>query len=120
MGKNWFCEEVYVRLTVPRGGRRLRSLDPEQYIIIRPEERNGACEEGFAFKIFFQRDWEASFEVFAGQIYDEFRRELHVITKDKLRTRFKTVIAGKDWGFVRGAPWSYIGTQDSPKAGNGI
>ena len=108
MGKNWFYEEVYKLGLVGSESKE------EDYASFHWTTADNTAipalkkEMELAKKVlplrYFQRDWEASFEVFAGQIYDEFRREIHVITEDKLPTRFKTVIAGKDWGFAEGHP----------------
>ena len=112
-GKNWFYEEVYTLGLVGSENEQedyasfhWTTADNTAIPTLRKEME--IAEKVLPLR-YFQRDWEASFEVFTGQIYDEFRREIHVITKDKLPTKFKTVIAGKDWGICGESPRSYIG-----------
>jgi PBSX family phage terminase large subunit len=112
MGKNWFYNEVYVL-----GLRGSADRDPDYESFHWTTADNTALpwlkdEMERARKVlpprYFQRDWEASFEIFAGQIYDEFDRQLHVVERANLPLEFKTVIAGKDWGFADGHPGATV------------
>jgi len=101
MGKNWFYEQIY------RLGDRLDPLyDPHFASFHFTTADNTAVpwlieEVALARKQmparYFKRDFLASFDAFAGQIYDEFNRDIHVV--DEYPKQFARIIGGKDWGF---------------------
>lgn len=109
MGKNWFYNEVY------RLGDSLDEIcDPEFESFLFKTADNTAVP-GLAAEVerarkqmparYFKRDFEASFEIFSGQVYDEFDREIHIVGPrnklgiTELPETFAEVIATKDWGY---------------------
>lgn len=71
----------------------------------------------------FRRFFEASFETFAGQVYEEFIEQVHVVDRSDFTFRlpdgrrvgsgknlviFKEVVAGVDWGFGSNNPGAIV------------
>lgn len=109
MGKNWFYDEIY------RPGDIIDELyDPEFQSFLFKTADNTAVP-GLVSEVerarkqmptrYFKRDFEASFDIFSGQVYDEFDREIHVIGPNNelgitsVPKTYKELIAVKDWGF---------------------
>lgn len=66
---------------------------------------------------FFKRDFEASFDTFVGQIYDDFDRTKHLMKRktmeEYIRTgRIRTFILGKDWGYTNPGTSIVVGVDD--------
>lgn len=105
MGKNWYYQEVY-----RRGDPHDPAFDQDYANFVFRTVDNTAVP-GLAAEVerarkqmsprFFRRDFEASFESFAGQIYEEFLRATHVVPQVLVpsRDQFETVVIAKDWGF---------------------
>jgi len=101
MGKNWFYEQIY------RLGDRLDPLFDPLFASFHFTTVDNTAVPWLAKEVelakkqmparYFKRDFLASFDAFAGQIYDEFDRSIHVV--DRHPKRFTRVIACKDWGF---------------------
>lgn len=92
-GRNWVYKEFVQTKSPNRILFQLRSkdspfLDPEIY---------EAWSETYVGD-FAAQELEGEFLTFEGLIYPEFDRRLHITTR--IPQRFKTVIAGVDWGFT--------------------
>lgn len=92
-GRNWVYKEFVQNKRPNRVIFQLRSkdspfLDPEIY---------EAWSETYVGD-FAAQELEGEFITFEGLIYPEFDRRLHITTR--IPQRFKTVIAGVDWGFT--------------------
>lgn len=103
MGKNWFYDEIY------RLGDPLDELYDPWFRSFLFKTADNTAVPGLAAEVerarkqmplrYFRRDFEASFEVFVGQVYDEFDRDVHVLPPEKIPATFAEVIATKDWGY---------------------
>lgn len=122
LGRNWFDEEI------------VRRADPED-IIKDPDYQlfhfttlDNTAKPGLAEEVekakkrlprrYFLREYMASRDAFAGQIYDEFSRATHVVPlvkapfydadpakmAAKARKHFVRFVIGKDFGFSEGHP----------------
>lgn len=76
-GHNWWYEEVWV----PAIEGRMRGASAHTWRAIDsphiPEQVIADARQNLTPQM-FRREFEASFEVFAGQIYDEFNRDIHL------------------------------------------
>lgn len=103
MGKNWYYHEVY-----RRGDRFDPLCDPDYANFVFRTVDNTAVP-GLQEEVerarrqmparYFKRDFEASFEAFAGQIYEEFNRAIHVLPRGAIPKKFDMVLVAKDWGY---------------------
>ena len=112
MGKNWFYNEIF-ELGLKGSPKRERdyasfhwtTADNTTLPHLRKEME---IARKTLPKRYFMRDWMASFEIFSGQIYDEFSRGDHVIERDNIPKDFTKVIMGKDWGFADNHPGASV------------
>lgn len=66
----------------------------------------------------WEREWLASFDAFAGQVYSEWNPETMVVDDDDIPARFDEVVGGLDWGFSDTHPGAleilgYVAADDS-------
>lgn len=60
-------------------------------------------------KKYFDRNYLASPDAFHGQIYDEFRRDVHVQSFDYDPNRYFCLVGGIDWGYTHHAGFVIVG-----------
>lgn len=92
-GRNWVYKEF---VQTKRPNRILFQLRTKDSPFLDPEIYDAWVETYVGD--FAIQELEGEFIAFEGLIYPEFNRGLHVTTR--LPERFKTVIAGVDWGFT--------------------
>jgi hypothetical protein len=102
-GPNWYYTDVY-----KRGLKGSASYDPEwESFHFRTvdntavpsliEEVNKARNE--LPKAYFEREYEANFDAFFGQIYEELSADIHLVDNVPRGTKFKHYVAGMDFGW---------------------
>lgn len=104
MGMNWFYEEV-----VRRGLPDDEKADPE-FAVHTFRTVDNTAVPGLREEVekarkqlppkYFRRDFEASFEAFAGKVYDELDPALHLRDQLPGELAHAELIAGVDWGFA--------------------
>lgn len=94
-GRNWIWQKFVQQA---RAGYRILRASTLQNPYLHPEFVAGLLEE-FVGDFALQELW-GEFVAFAGLIYSEFNRLLHMTTERKQRDQFKRVVAGVDWGLV--------------------
>jgi hypothetical protein len=118
-GPNWVKERIY---DVHQAG-----TDPNLFFISWKTIDNPHIDKDEIARLrttlppkYFKRQFEASFDVFEGQIYEEFMDDVHAYDPDEYtfmlpsgrrsigsgpkRVKFRKVVAGVDWGFGVGHP----------------
>lgn len=122
LGRNWFDEEI-VRRADPEDIIKDPDYDLFQFTSLDNTTKPGLAEEVEKAKTrlprrYFLREYMASRDAFAGQIYDEFSRSTHVVPLQKApfydadpakmaakaKKHFVKFVIGKDWGFSEGHP----------------
>lgn len=110
LGRNWLYEDIVQKSGTERHPDYCtvawRTRDNPA---IPPEEIEAAQRE--LPDRYFKREYEASFDAFSGTIFEEWNPELHVVSEAELRRRyhcpaprelrtlFRRVVAGVDWGW---------------------
>src|SRR5262245_18764732 len=110
---NWLYREVVQRTTEDPDAFEAISWTTADNPTIAPEEIEQARRDLLA--AWFKLDYEASWDSFGGQIYDEFKDETHVIKEAQFRLEhglgdraskvwaprlFRRVVCGVDFGFT--------------------
>ena len=124
-GPNWAKTRIYDYAQTKEGGEELffiswNTSDNPYY----PRDQLEYQRQTMPPK-YFVRTFEASWDVFEGQIYDEFKEEIHVIDPSILRfslpsrrrvlgngeneVQLESVIAGVDWGYTHNGAILVIG-----------
>ncbi|HJU21232.1 MAG TPA: terminase family protein [Casimicrobiaceae bacterium] len=108
LGRNWLYDEIVLK----------SGLDPEYETIkwttahnpIIPREEIAAAKRQLP-KRYFEREYEASFDAFIGNVFDEWSEATHIVSEVQLareyglsaynpiRSILKNVVAGVDWGW---------------------
>lgn len=102
LGRNWFYKEIYSQAANVGGdhadyeSHTWRTAD-NTYIPGIAEEV--AKARGELPGKYFRREYEASFDEFIGQVYDEFSFKHHVVSTIPAADQFVEKRAGVDWGF---------------------
>jgi hypothetical protein len=104
LGMNWYVEEI-----ANLADENSDIYDPEHVLyhwktvdndkIPGIEEEVAKARRTMPFKDFL-RNYEANREAFSGQIYDEFRKSIHVQKFEFDPNRYKVIIGGQDWGYT--------------------
>jgi hypothetical protein len=106
-GPNWYYTDVFLR-----GVKGSECYDPEfesfHFKTIDNTAVPGLVEEvrkarNELPKAYFEREYEANFDAFFGQIYEELDESIHVIDAVPKGTRFVHYSAGMDYGWNQGA-----------------
>jgi len=130
-GPNWAKERVYDYSKTDKGIEEMffitwNTLDNPYY----PAEQLEYHRETMPEK-YFKRTFEASWDVFEGQIYDEFNEKIHVVNPNNYRFSLPSrrrsigngqtevvleqVIAGVDWGYTHPGAIVVIGVDSMNK-----
>ena len=106
LGRNWFYEEAVARDGSDGFATVAWKTSDNPYI---PAAEIENARKTLPAR-YFQREYEASFDAFLGNVYDEFRESTHVLSESALRLEygvgdkplrsiFKRVIGAVDWGW---------------------
>ncbi len=108
LGRNWLYNEIVARSGVDPEYETIQWTTADNpYVPL--EEIDSAYRQ--LPKRYFAREYLASFEAFMGTVFDEWNENLHVTTLEALkaeldvrgvrtiRSCFKNVVAGVDWGW---------------------
>lgn len=106
LGRNWFHEDWAAKSDPELALIQWRTIDNPA---IPPAEIEAARRQ--LPGRYFRREYEASFDAFSGTVFDEWNHASHVLNEAQLRARygwgngrdlrslFKRVLAGVDWGW---------------------
>lgn len=119
-GKNWYYNEIYLR------GDKNSPCHDKSYInfVVKTAQNiyipSGEIDEArrqLPIK-WFKRDYEASFDEFQGQVYEEFNRSVHIYPRSGVPVpgMFARYIAGIDWGYSTPGCIMVFGKTDSTPA----
>jgi hypothetical protein len=108
LGRNWFFDDV---VSPARDGQdqfgAVEWVTADNPYIPREEIESARAQLPYRY---FAREYLASFDSFTGAVFDEWREDLHVVTEESfrrqigtngtdLRSLFRKVAAGVDWGW---------------------
>jgi hypothetical protein len=107
LGKNWYYTDIFLR-----GCPESESYDP-QYENFRFRTVDNTSRPGLVAEVekarrelpkaYFEREYEASFDAFHGQIFDELCDEIHLVDSIPDWVRFERYSVGVDFGWNLGA-----------------
>jgi len=106
-GRNWYFEEIWQRGIVGGEARDPaysnhtwttadNVISPDTVADVERARRQLPWR-------YFRRDYLASWEAFAGQVYEEFSRRVHVVPHASIPRGLQRVVAGQDWGWTHPA-----------------
>jgi phage terminase large subunit len=125
MGRNWLHSDIV--LGKPEDGFETVSWTTADNPWIPESEIANA--KATTPKRYFEREYLASFDAFTGTVFDEWSEPLHVVTEkqfceqynvhpSRIRSLFRRVIAGVDWGW--NSPGSIVVLGDLGVQGGGV
>jgi len=123
LGKNWSYEEIY-RLGNPKDALyepeyaniTWRTVDNIRVPLLADEVEK--AKKTMPLK-YFMREYEASLEIFAGQVYDNWEPYVHKVGENNKHgivrppRRFDRLICGVDWGYANPGCLILFGVKDT-------
>lgn len=101
-GKNWVYKEVF-RRSVTHPNEIFCRVYPTADNPYFPEEELVRAKASMPLR-YYKRTYLASFDEFAGQVYEEFAPAVHIVDKYPKKSDgthlFQKIVAGVDWGFT--------------------